>query len=57
MVATKCGKCKKIIVPTAEQLDRMARFKLISVYDEVQLREFEAAGFTPEEALALAKEK
>ena len=57
LVATKCGKCKKIIVPTAEQLDRMARFKLISVYDEVQLREFEAAGFTPEEALALAKEK
>ena len=56
LVATKCGKCKKIVVPTFEQRQRMERFKLKSIYDEVQLRDAEAStGFSPEELLAICK--
>jgi thiol-disulfide isomerase/thioredoxin len=55
LVATKCGKCKKIIFPTTKQLARMKRFN-ISVHDEVQLREVEqATGCSPQEALDLFK--
>ena len=54
LVATKCGRCKKIIVPTAEQLQRVQQFKLNSIFEEVQLREAEAAtGLPPAEVIAL----
>ena len=57
LVATKCGKCKKIIVPNAEQLDRMKRFNLKSVQEEAQLREIERlTGFSAAE-LAVPCEK
>ena len=47
-VASKCGYCKKIIVP---------RPNLKFVRDEVELRDFETmTGVTAEDALAFAKE-
>ena len=55
--AAKCGNCKKIIVPTGEQLERMVRFKLKSVFEERQLHEIAvASGMTAEEALAMWKD-
>ena len=57
LVAAKCGKCKKIIVPNSEQLARMERFKLKSVLEEVELRDFEVkTGISGEEAIALLKD-
>ena len=56
LVATKCGKCKKIILPTRQQLDRIERFKLKSAHDEVQLSQMEKeTGFSAEECMALVK--
>ena len=57
VVATKCGNCKKIILPTATQQQRMQRFNLPSVYDERQLSEVEAStGLPPEDVIVLFKD-
>ena len=57
VVATKCGSCKKIIVPTDEQCARMERFKLKSVREEVELCDFESkTGMAAEDAVAFSKD-
>ena len=52
-MATKCGKCKKIIFPNDDQLQRMRELKQ-DVRQEAQLREAEAIMLLPhDEAMRL----